>query len=209
MYLSMLRLNPRSRKALTESSRPYELHRSLLKAFPAKEEDGTGRVLFRLDTDEKTGGMSILVLSDKEPSWVSLNGFSKFISESKYKEYEPVVSEGQVLRFRLRANPTKRSKQNGKREGVLKAEDQTTWLQRKGEIGGFEIIDVNAMDEGFSRDSLTDSVQVKHAVTMLSVRFDGILRVTDADAFRETLISGIGSAKGFGFGLLSIAPVRD
>jgi CRISPR system Cascade subunit CasE len=38
-------------------------------------------------------------------------------------------------------------------------------------------------------------------------RYNGSLTVTDPDAFIQTLISGIGPAKAFGFGLLSIAPM--
>lgn len=68
MYLSLLRLNPRSKRALTESSRPYELHRSLLKAFPDKADGGPGRVLFRLDMNEQTGGISVLIQSEKNRS---------------------------------------------------------------------------------------------------------------------------------------------
>ena len=45
-------------------------------------------------------------------------------------------------------------------------------------------------------------------MTHLAVRFDGLLRVTDAGDFRETLICGIGPGKAYGFGLLSIAPVH-
>ncbi|MBN2074346.1 MAG: type I-E CRISPR-associated protein Cas6/Cse3/CasE [Dehalococcoidales bacterium] len=208
MYLSLLRLNSRSRRALTESSRPYELHRSLLKAFPDNDEGGTGRVLFRLDTDDATGGMSVLVQSEKEPTWNNLNGFKDFVTDCKCKEFLPEVKDDQVLRFRLRANPAKRSKQTGKREGILKTEDQIAWLEKKGEKGGFEILDVNAVNEGYSRDGLTDSDNEKHTTTMLSVRYDGLLRVIDADTFHETLRDGIGPAKGFGFGLLSIAPAR-
>lgn len=208
MYLSLLRLNTRSRRALTESSRPYELHRSLMKAFPEQAEGGAGRVLFRLDKDDTTGGISVLVQSEKKPVWENLNGFSDYVADAKYKEYSPEVKNDQVLRFRLRANPTKRSKHSGKREGILKMEDQVAWLEKKGEDGGFDILSVNAVNEGFSRDGLTDSGKVKHTTTMLSVRFDGVLRVTDTDVFNNTLTSGIGPAKGFGFGLLSIALVR-
>jgi CRISPR system Cascade subunit CasE len=39
-----------------------------------------------------------------------------------------------------------------------------------------------------------------------AVRFDGVLVVTDLDRFRTALTAGIGAAKGFGFGLLSLAP---
>ena len=42
-------------------------------------------------------------------------------------------------------------------------------------------------------------------LTHVAVRFDGLLEVTDPVKFLETLRAGIGSAKGFGFGLLSLA----
>lgn len=74
---------------------------------------------------------------------------------------------------------------------------------------GFEIIDVIALDEGFVKDKLTDTDNTGHNTNMFSVRFDGLLKVTDVDVFYSTLRSGIGSAKGFGFGLLSIAPIKE
>jgi len=42
----------------------------------------------------------------------------------------------------------------------------------------------------------------------LAVTFDGILRVTDPELFTQTLAQGVGTAKGLGFGLLSLAPPR-
>ena len=41
-----------------------------------------------------------------------------------------------------------------------------------------------------------------------AVQFDGVLQVTDADLLVRAVQAGIGSGKGFGFGLLSLAPVR-
>jgi len=35
------------------------------------------------------------------------------------------------------------------------------------------------------------------------------LQVTDAEKFRESLKTGIGTGKAYGFGLLSIAPVKE
>lgn len=43
-------------------------------------------------------------------------------------------------------------------------------------------------------------------ITFASVLFEGLLRVTNPDAFRSALEMGIGSGKAYGFGLLSIAP---
>lgn len=45
-------------------------------------------------------------------------------------------------------------------------------------------------------------------VTLSTAVFEGRLHVTDADALRSALVSGIGPAKGYGCGLLTLAPVR-
>lgn len=44
-------------------------------------------------------------------------------------------------------------------------------------------------------------------VRLFAAHFDGILHVTDPDLFRTAIVEGIGPAKGFGFGLLSVANV--
>jgi len=40
------------------------------------------------------------------------------------------------------------------------------------------------------------------------VQFRGILEVTDPARFSQAYFKGIGSAKGFGFGLLLLSPVQ-
>jgi len=143
----------------------------------------------------------------------------------------------QVLSFLLRANPTKRiakaaegdSRLKGKRVGLLREEEQIAWLIRKGQEreigkpGGFEILMkdiaapssevrqvplVNVRREGKQRGRQKENGR-SHETTHLSVLFDGLLRITEANAFRDTLARGIGSAKAYGFGLLSIAPPGD
>ena len=46
----------------------------------------------------------------------------------------------------------------------------------------------------------------KSEVAHFGVCFDGMLIVTDADAMTAAVRDGIGAAKAFGFGLLSLAP---
>jgi CRISPR system Cascade subunit CasE len=46
---------------------------------------------------------------------------------------------------------------------------------------------------------------VRCPLNLLSVQFDGLLQVLDPDALWHTVQAGVGSAKGFGFGLLSLA----
>ncbi|WP_407560051.1 type I-E CRISPR-associated protein Cas6/Cse3/CasE [Streptomyces sp. 184] len=46
-------------------------------------------------------------------------------------------------------------------------------------------------------------------VTFYSATFEGHLRVTDADTFTATLLTGVGPAKAYGCGLLTLAPLRS
>ena len=208
MYLSLLRLNPRSRKAMAEATRPYELHRSLMKAFPHEKDGGPGRVLFRLDIDNDKGAMSVLVQSETKPDWAPLNSARDFFSDQpQHKTFAPTFAQGQLLYFRLRANPS--VKRRGKRLGIVKEEAQAAWLTRKASQGGFELVSLTVIPEGIAHDKMTDHVRSQHNLSLLSVRFEGLLRVTDPNTFLHTLERGIGSGKGVGFGLLSVAPPKE
>ena len=131
------------------------------------------------------------------------------------------LREDQVLAFRLRANPTKRiGKTNadlpGKRVAIVREEEQIEWLAGKGrgeekaDSGGFELLMnegapmVTVVPEGKKYGRKTENGR-RHEMTHVAVLFEGLLRITDAEAFRRMLMRGIGSAKAFGFGLLSIA----
>jgi CRISPR system Cascade subunit CasE len=135
--------------------------------------------------------------------------------------------------FRLRANPTKRIgksdavaderfKDADKRRRVeLRTdEERINWLKRKGAEAGFRFANVRiapavenvaTVEQGkiTSRKYDKDNPDKRHTLTFGSVTFEGVLQVIDADKFRESLVQGIGTGKAYGFGLLSIAPVKE
>ncbi len=181
-----------------------------MRAFPDAEHGGPGRVLLRLDMPSEGDGPCLLVQSDKRPDWshlVQLLGYLARPPETR-DDYPPPFVTGQALIFRLRANPTRRDKATGKREGVLTEEKQREWLARKGQSGGFEVLSVTITYESFKRASHGHPGEDVKPMTHLAVRYDGVLRVTNPDAFRKTIVAGVGSGKAFGFGLLSVAPFR-
>ena len=49
----------------------------------------------------------------------------------------------------------------------------------------------------------------RNRVTLLSVAYEGLLTVTDAEAFRHTLTEGVGRGKAYGMGLLTIIRPED
>ena len=201
MFLSRLVLNPRSRQARREAAEPYELHRTLLRAFPGPLE--AERVLFRIDPARETGALVVLVQSLSEPDWSHHRSLPHYLlAEPEFKAFHPAFTPGQRLRFRLRANPT--VKRDGKRLGLLTEDEQLAWLRRKGEAGGFRVLAALAVREGFARGRKREG-DAGFPLTHLAVRFDGTLEVTDPAQLIESVRDGIGSGKAFGFGLLSLA----
>ena len=206
MYLSSLILNSRSFRARRDINSFYELHRTIMGAFPDNTQGNPGRVLFRLDLTREMDFPSVLVQSELQPNWSHLIQDHDYLFDvPKSKKVNLKVQTGQLLRFRLRANPTKRiyiKNGSGKRQGLLKAEEQVDWLFAKGQRGGFSLIQTIPINEGFLRTKKNNG---RHVINLLSVRFEGVLKIDDPEEFRQTIKSGIGTGKGFGFGLLSIA----
>ena len=178
--------------------------------------------LFRIDPGP-AGRAVILVQSAVKPDWdyAFQNAGFLLAAPAEVKVYDPGFAVGQRLRFRLAANPTRRfSRHSRERDGQpVKKEsigkrvpvptDQlidwlADWQVRPDESPGFSL----------HKDSIT--VQPGYIYVqkggndggqrLRSVRYDGVLEVTDPDRFYNTLIRGIGSGKAFGFGLLSVAP---
>ena len=52
--------------------------------------------------------------------------------------------------------------------------------------------------------SFWKGTEQKRQVKFLSVIYEGVLEVTNAEAFRTALISGIGRGKAYGMGLLTV-----
>ena len=143
------------------------------------------------------------------------------------KPYNPQFQNGQLLRFRLAANPTMRlSKVSKGADGKLVREewigkrvpvatDQLgEWLTRQAAHSGFSVerLDVVQSIICISEKeipALERDHEKQENGSLRYVHYEGSLKVTDSKGFACALIRGIGPAKGFGFGLLSIAPVKD
>ena len=176
--------------------------------------------LFRIDP-ELGGSVSILVLSALKPDWdyaFQNAGFLLAAPPSEPRSFLLNMEKGSVLRFQLVANPTKRLRRdscyaNGEkidekwvgRRVPVPLDRMEEWLARKAEANGFRISEVAHLQAGyvyFDRKPEKGTGQ-----KLRSVRYEGILKVTDAEKLHKAMISGIGPAKAFGFGLLSLASV--
>jgi CRISPR system Cascade subunit CasE len=188
--------------------------------------------LFR--ADPQPGGRVVIVIqSAAEPDWEYAFHNAKYLLAAppdKPSKYDPAFTAGQRPRFRLVANPTRRlSKHSLERDG----KPVEKWANKNGKgkripvphdqlldwLAGWRFHREGCEDDepsGFSIDKGRTTVQAGYVYVkktrdgngqrLFSARYDGILEVTDADAFHNTLLRGIGPGKAFGFGLLSVAP---
>ena len=231
LYLSKLSLDGRSRRVWTALGDCRRLHQIIMRAFPQldeAEENGKAReqfgVLFRVEFDRRSLTAQILVQSREKPDWSSCLELINEASNVEVKEIGTIyehLSDGAQLMFRLYANPTKRvskkdeiadakfkEDKNRRRVEIRRPDEQIEWLQRKAAAGGFRLANVSVKETiANAAASPTGKIRTRGArgLTFGTALFEGVLQITDAAKFKETLTGGIGQGKAFGFGLLSVA----
>ncbi len=181
-------------------------------------------ILHRLEVDKHRGRAVLLVQSTVNPDWSFLPAdYADELRQRSVHEQYGQIENGMTLMFRLQANPTKRignsdqiaherfkDKKNRRRVELRTDEERIKWLKRKGEEVGFQLANIKvspipnvaSVEEGkinFRKERSSPKI------TFGSVVFDGVLVVTDEVKFKESIVSGIGTGKAYGFGLLSIA----
>ncbi len=205
MYLTQLRLDPRSAQARLDLADPYDMHRTLVRAFVRDEAEAPPRFLWRLETGRSWDQPVVLVQSAHESDWSFLGllpGYLQRNAEPSTKAFDPaaLLQTDASYRFRLAANPT--VTRDGKRHGLAGEQSQQAWLHRQAGRLGFDV--KAALVSG--SDTLHGRKAGMH-VSLLRVAFDGVLQVRDAEALTGALVAGIGPGKAFGCGLLSLARI--
>lgn len=71
----------------------------------------------------------------------------------------------------------------------------------------YEVVVHNRRDLAFGKSDESSGKRLD--VKLVRVTYDGRLRVTDPDALRRTLTSGVGKAKAYGCGLMTLAPLEQ
>lgn len=218
MYLSKMALNPARRGGRFLLGNPQAMHAAVMSSFPPADTEGK-RVLWRVD--RLNHDVNLYVVSHMEPD------FSHVIEQAGWatstwqtRDYLPLlerVANQQQWGFRLQANPVKQSamgETKGKRLAHVTPDQQIEWLKQRSHANGFLIADgpdgapwvqVNSKTKStFARQDPNHSGK-RGAVTLVRVQFDGQLVVTDKELFKTALMQGIGRAKAYGCGLLTIA----
>ncbi|MEV6527896.1 type I-E CRISPR-associated protein Cas6/Cse3/CasE [Longispora sp. NPDC051575] len=205
-WLTRLVPDPRSRSVASEIRDAVRLHKRVMTLVPDglgdKARQQTG-VLYRVDND------AILVQTGLPPDTSTLPAGYQDRRVSDLTALLDALRPGLFVRYRLAGNAVRRLGRNttAGRPGQalsLKGHEAATWWAERAERCGLGLHTLDSVPETTMTGKRDEETRVLHAVT----RYDGLAVITDPEALRNAITTGVGRGKSYGCGLLSIAPAR-
>jgi len=204
MIASVLRLS-RSECTALKIKDAYSIHRVVYALFPKIGEEA--RDFLYADKGGDFNTRNILLLSKRPPVPPEIGIIDSKPIPAAFLSHE-------CYAFAVRLNPTKRDKVSGntvairgsKTTGQTQRDVLAEWFTQKTLNQGFAVEKAGLIVADVGVQQFTKGGSV---VTHGKATFIGKLYVTDRTLFVKSFEEGIGRAKGFGFGLLQIVPLKD
>jgi len=207
MYLSRVKIDTNlrsSRNALADNNRFHAMVASCFDGSIEKQ-----RPLWRIDT--LNNSTYLLIVSSEAPLFDRLlpqvtSGESENADSKDYSAFLSAIKNGETYRFRVTANPVFSSPKardtsgRGRVYGHVTVDQQKSWLSDRAEKNGFELVGFDVLSRGIKKFNRQGK-----AVTLSIATFEGVLTVTNADLLRSALTNGVGRAKAYGCGLMTLA----
>jgi CRISPR system Cascade subunit CasE len=207
MYISKLELNERDRSVRNDLGNIHKLHQRIMQAFPDIQQEKVRtnwEILFRIEPDSNI----VLVQSGDEikPDWNKLpDGYLLDRQITSFTIHPDNLRSGKLFHFRLKANPSKRHKESRKTVGLHSQPEQIAWLERQATAHGFQIqmVDIIPTANVFGNKKGNNA-----PIKIHTALFQGILAVRDPELLQTAVKAGIGRAKAYGCGLLSLKKIE-
>ncbi|KUP97436.1 type I-E CRISPR-associated protein Cas6/Cse3/CasE [Thermobifida cellulosilytica] len=229
MYLTRFRLNTARSGTRKLLASPQAMHAAVMASFPTLLPSAADRprVLWRVDRTSRAE-VFLHIVSPPKPDLTHLAEQAGWPTQPEWQthDYTPFLSglaKGDVWAFRLTANPVhtirRRPGEPTKPTAHVTPRHQRDWLLRRQDAAGFRVVEKpveqRRLPEGDEYELVIHNRQrheftkrtSKGTVSLVTVTFDGRLEVTDPNALRRTLTMGLGRAKAYGCGLMTLAPV--
>ncbi|MGG2460586.1 type I-E CRISPR-associated protein Cas6/Cse3/CasE [Streptomyces sp. RGM 3693] len=206
--LARIRLNPHSRSVQRDLRDPTQMHRTLMRMVPDGLGDGSRQaagLLYRLDESATTSTLLV------QATTLDPTRLPDEYGHTDIKDLTPLfnaLKKGLAVRYRIVLNPVKRERlpleQKDKRGKIvpLFGPDADQWWTRRADDAGLQLQSLLPTPVTAVRSRAKDAPSMRHNL----LRYDGTATVTDPDALTHALLTGIGRAKPYGAGLLSLAP---
>lgn len=218
LHLTRLVLNPRHPAVRRDLREVTDLHRTLMSLLPDNlptPDRPAARALHRTDTQ---GPHTMVLLQTDLPPDPDRLPAGYLAKPAETKDIAPALtalSRGLTIAYRALINPTRAALQPRAADGTsvrgrrtaVPTTDLPDWWQRKALIAGLQL---NELSTTYSTHPTIKARRTGRPPAIhAAVRIDGTATITDADALRAAVRSGIGHGKAHGLGMLSLAPARS
>ena len=128
-----------------------------------------------------------------------LRGFAE-VRTRPLDDHLAALADGQVLHYRVVLNPVSKSRTRGNRQRVIPSAERAEWVAKRLAVIGLDLPTPPVLTGLPAR-------YIKRADKRLPIyatQVDGVGRVAEADALSAALRSGVGHAKAWGCGLMTV-----
>jgi CRISPR system Cascade subunit CasE len=235
-YLSRIWLNPLRTGAQRLLHNPQATHAAVLGGLSRQPVDERVLWRLDLDNPHRAGLLVLTHSTPSWEHLIEQAGWSAADEpQALVRSYEPLLAhtdKGREFRFRLRANPVTSThtphkpspaqrhrlehsqRPRGVRVPHRTAAHQLQWFLSRASTWGFDIPhthDGHPDVQLVARDRTTFTKTGRNGhnnanVVLQTATFEGRLRIENPDLARDRLLSGLGPARAYGCGLLTLAP---
>ena len=206
-HLSLMRLNPGNRRCRGDMTDPQDMHRSLMSMFPPAPDGSDSprrhfRILWRI---EPAGSPTLLVQSSSAPDFHKLpSGYASCQTKS-IDDHLASLATGLAIAYRVVLNPVKISRRSDtERRTVIPSSERAAWWASLAPKMGLRLHGAPVLTGLHDRYLRRSGAPFR----LYSVRVDGAAEIADPDLLRAAAADGIGRAKAWGCGLLTVARLR-
>jgi CRISPR system Cascade subunit CasE len=205
---STLRLNLAHAEVQRDLLDCQAMHRRVMRMFAhVNAPRDVNEILYRIDRNGPHWDLIVQSVAVADPQVLPAGYIATVVHQrSDLMAQLQRLQVGQRFLFGLVANVSKRDNESRKRITVRGFDAQREWLLRKGLDHGFTLIedDTALVPLGIEAETALVGNHRNGSLLFVPVRFSGTLRVIHPQAFAQAVVQGIGSAKAYGCGLLTV-----
>ncbi len=200
MYLTRIKMPLHSRKTIEYLRNSQRMHQLVTRLFDSKQ--ASGHILYRANVSSD----NVMVYTYSDFPISVLDDEVQITGEKDITDLVESFEDGMVMNFDLLTYPYKKVKQadkkNSQRRGLKTYDERLNWLNRKARQNGFEILNVN---ESSNRHVYGVHLNEKGGSMHINAyEYQGVLRITDKELFKNAMHNGIGSGKAYGLGMMLV-----
>ena len=200
--LSLLELNPRSSACRRDMADPQAMHKTLMSLFSAIPGHSARRDLGVLWRIEPGSAPTVLLQSSACPNLGALPAGYATVQIKSLDAHFASLSAGDTVRYRTVLNPVRTNRRSHKeRRVVVPPRDRPQWWSELARKSGIQPLDHATMTGQPDRQITRGGVRFP----IYTVRVDGTATIDDPALLAHAITAGIGRAKAWGCGLLTVA----